>query len=118
VVRIIPLVYSALIASTPTIANAIWARNSPARLSPAGSVTSFPWDPLAAQTSAPIPMEITTAASADQYVDRSVRSLVHSERRTSRKTAGPLARPTAAGVVVTVVLMLSPGSRRSFRSAP
>ena len=79
VTRIMPVLYSLLIASTAMIATIAWPTWTPVRLSLAGSAWQ-PTDPQveAASTAAPTAIVSAAAASSSQPVPGSVRSLVHS----------------------------------------
>ena len=91
--RIIPVAYSPLNASTPSTPSTSWANTMPTRLIvtppaaelPAEIVYGAP-DPAIA---APRPTISTTASSAHHQVERSARSLVHSERTTRTWVTGP-----------------------------
>src|ERR1700733_10267116 len=91
-VRIIPDEYSELIKSTPNTTMASWAIATPAWLTPVGSQLCFsetlnlgePWA-LAALMTAPRATPSTTVTVSAQNVDRTERSLTHSEFSTSAK---------------------------------
>jgi len=89
VARIIPVAYSPVISSTPSTPIASWARNTPARLTPVGSNPAASCGSRGGQcaamtdgTSRLKPRMNTTAASSENTVERSERSLVHSDRST------------------------------------
>src|ERR1022692_5263676 len=76
-----------------------WPRIRPTRLRKVGSKPGPrgppPWDTAPRQASVPIPMVTMTRASSVQYVERTERILVNSERRAPPKPA----RPAGAGRV-------------------
>src|SRR5580658_3884697 len=93
-VRIIPDEYSELMHSTPSTTMASEAMATPAWLTPVGSQLSLPETLLLAEAgaaaalmTAPRPMPSTTVTVSAQKVDRTERSLVHSDRSTSPKVA-------------------------------
>jgi hypothetical protein len=89
-----PELYSLVITSTPSTPIATWDRCRPPRLSPIGFVTSACWLADSAlgktmpRTAAVTTLNTATAASAHQ-VERTVRSLCHSEVSTSNRCAAP-----------------------------
>ena len=127
VVRISPVLYSALNASTPMTLTAITACS---RLTTSGSSGSgrgpaeAGWLAKMKATKVLTAIGVTTATSSDQKDDRTERNLVHSEATRStalvtREGAGvPADRAVGVSVAVIgviVVLSLHRGSRRSPR---
>ena len=87
--RIIPVLYSPLISSTPSTPIASWENRMPFRLVVIGlklalsaALKVWYWLAVTAVISAPIPMVSTTAVSSVHIVERSDRNLVHSDSRT------------------------------------
>jgi hypothetical protein len=83
----VPVPYSALITSTPSTPIASWQNNSAVRLVLVGSkVARLPgdivaqWARVSAVARALIPIPMTTVMPSVHMVERTVRSLVHSER--------------------------------------
>src|SRR5208282_1755562 len=129
VVRISPVLYSALKASTPMTLTAITAYS---RLRTSGSSGSgggpaeAGWLAKAKATRALAPIGVTTATSSDQKDDRTERNLVHSEAtrssaRMASEGAGVLA-DRAAGVLAASTgvswLILVPSLHRGSRRSP
>jgi len=87
--RIMPEAYSLVMTSTPSTPIASWAMKTPLRLSEIGSnsacsfaLISGYWLTTTADRRIEMPMMPTAVISRVHYVERTVRSLVHSERRT------------------------------------
>ena len=80
VLRIIPVVYSVLIASTATMATTAWPNSTPVRLSLAGSTgQAAPAGHRVATVAAVLTATVNTmVAASSQVVPGAVRSLVHS----------------------------------------
>ena len=102
VARIIPVPYSPLNASTPTMPTTSWANSRPSRTADTAVVAGLPaetWygvpDPAIA---APRPTISTTAVRPHHRVERSARSLVHSARTTRAWVTGP-ATVAGAGTI-------------------
>src|SRR5690348_11671181 len=129
--RIIPVLYSPLISSTPSTPKATTAKMTPLRLVVTGLKAAFSaalnvwyWLAVTAENSAPIPIISTTAVTRVYMVDRSDRNLVNSESSTRAWvtfSAGALAAAGAAGVRTALIGPPPPqrhrgnGSRRSRR---
>src|ERR1700733_12656822 len=87
--RIMPVLYSLLISSTPSTPKATTAKLMPSRLVLTGlkaalsaALNVWYWLAVTAENSAPMPMVRATAASRVYRVDRSERNFIHSERIT------------------------------------
>ena len=81
VVRIMPVLYSPLIASTARMATTAWLRSMPDRATLAGSCPQpAAWQLTAAAAPAPTAAVSAMTASSSHQVPASVRSLVHSAR--------------------------------------
>src|SRR5215472_2977860 len=87
--RIIPVLYSPPISSTPSTPKATTAKMTPFRLVDTGLKAAFSaqlkvwyWLAVTPENSAPRPIISTTAASRVHMVDRRERNLVNSERST------------------------------------
>ena len=129
--RIMPVVYSPLISSTPSTPKATTAKTVPCRLVAAGlkaalsaALKVWYWLAVTAENSAPMPIISATAVSRVYMVDRSDRNLVNSESSTRAWvtfSAGALAAVGAAGVRTALIGLPPPqrhrgnGSRRSRR---
>ena len=131
VVRIMPVLYSPLIASTARMATTAWLRSMPDRATLAGSCPQpAAWQLTAEAAPAPTAAVSAMTASSSHQVPASVRSLVHSAR--SAATNGRV--PTAANRMPTSGTEAStgtftrlsgsasrprgPGRRRPSRRAP
>ncbi len=91
VVRIMPVLYSVLTASTATMATAAWPRSTPVRLILPGSWPQPAAGHRADAAAAALTATVTaTTASSSQAVPGEVRSLVHSAR------SAALTRPSGA----------------------
>src|SRR5580698_4277560 len=109
VVRIMPVEYSELMTSTPRTPMISCPMYSPARLCRVGSKYG-PCGPCAAPAlaSAPKPTTTTNIASSVQYVDRTDRILVNSDRSAPANVTRPAERgrssatPAAGAVVVAI----------------
>src|ERR1700691_3788105 len=119
VARIIPVPYSPLNASTPTTPSTSWANNTPSRAvdTPSAAVLAAEtWyavpDPAIA---APRPTMSTAAVSTHHRVERSARSLAHSDRTTRTWVTGPA---TVAGPGLACVTALIGLLRRGIRCCP
>src|ERR1700730_6062889 len=95
VMRIMPVLYSLLMASTATMATTAWPRSIPVRLTLAGSTwqTTPDGQLVPAAAAAPTAAVSTIAASSSHPVLAMVRVLVHSACRAS---AGPVLAGTAS----------------------
>src|SRR5580692_12889372 len=121
VARIIPVAYSPLNASTPSMPRTSWANKMPTRLivtPPAAELLAeilygAPDPPIAA----PRPTISTTAVSAHHQVERSARSLVHSARTTRTWVTGP-ATVTGTGASLVPVTAVIASLRRGTRRCP
>src|SRR6516165_851987 len=110
VVRIMPVEYSELMTSTPRTPMISCPMYSPARLCRVGS-KSGPCGPCAAPVlaSAPKPTTTTNIASSVQYVDRTDRILVNSDRSAPANVTRPAERgrssatPAAGSTVVDAI---------------
>src|SRR5664279_3692187 len=83
--RIIPVLYSPVISSTPRTPTASWAKNVPVRdveMAVAPGSNPVAWLAVMAANIAPRPIINTTAISSVETVDRRERNLVHSDNRT------------------------------------
>ena len=92
VARIVPEEYSPLMARTPRAPTANWAMKTPMRLVAVGSNPAWlcrdvvaQWARVSAVAMAETPRPSTTVMASVQAVERTVRSLVHSERTRSLK---------------------------------
>ncbi len=115
--RIMPVLYSPLIRSTPSTPKATTAKAMPVRLVLMGlnaalsaALRVWYWFALTAENSAPMPIIKTTAVSRVYRVDRRDRNLVNSERTTRAwVTFSAAALAAAAGAVgVRMALIGSP----------
>jgi hypothetical protein len=109
VVRIDPVEYSEVTISAPMTPTTNWERNTPVWENRTGSNWARSAGPRPAQrpasmleTSAERPMPATTTTARAIQVDRTDRSLVHSERMTCRIPARPV--PVGGRGRVTVVM--------------
>src|SRR5262249_3589743 len=119
--RIIPVLYSPPISSTPSTPQATTAKMTPFRLVVTGLKAAFwaqlkvgYWLAVTAENSAPRPIISTTAASRVHRVDRKERNLVTSERSTRpgvTRSAGTLAGAGAAAGVRAAPIGLPPPPR-------
>src|SRR6516162_3889236 len=105
--RIIPVLYSPPVSSTPSTPKATTAKMTPVRLVVTGlkaalsaALNVWYWPAVAPENSAPRPIISTTAPSRVHMVDRRERNLVNSESRT-RPWVTLSASPRAAAGVVT-----------------
>src|SRR5271167_1482349 len=93
VARIIPVAYSPLNASTPRTPSTSWAITTPARLTATPPAAELPAEILYGAPdpaiAAPRPTISTTARSPHHQVERSARSLIHSERTTRTWVTDP-----------------------------
>src|SRR5215470_16398378 len=127
--RIIPLLYSPPVSSTPSTPRATTAKMTPARLVVTGlkaAVSVWYWLAVTAENSAPRPVISTTAASKVHMVDRKERNLVNSESSTRPWVTRSAGTRAGAGAVAagarTALIGLPPpqryrrnGSRQSRR---
>ncbi len=109
--RIMPVVYSPLITSTPRTPIESWARPTPARLIRSGlstkrNLSSTPRCGQRAaktvQASRPMPIVSSSVTKSDQRVERNERNLVHSEIATRAGVTRPTSmrgRTEAAGTL-------------------
>src|SRR5215470_10213519 len=95
--RIIPVLYSPPVSSTPSTPKATTAKMTPVRLVVTGLKAALSaqlkvwyWLAVTPENSAPSPVISTTPASRVHLVDRRERNLVNSERSTRRRLT-PLA---------------------------
>jgi hypothetical protein len=130
--RIIPVLYSLAMNSTPRVPNASWAKVMPARLASTGpSSPASEAGPDAApessieEASRPMPISSATAVARVIVVERRDQNLIHSERITRpcvtfRLDCAAGATLGAAGdrVAVLMRLLLRSGTRRRPWSAP
>ena len=100
VARMLPDPYSALTVSPPSTPMASWPKSKPVRLTLVGSnstrSTIPPWrhcDACEEVARIPMPRAATMVASTHHAVERTVRSLVHSDRTTARSGSGRRERP-------------------------
>src|SRR6478752_5757081 len=110
--RIIPVLYSPVISSTPRTPTASWARNVPVsdvEMAVAPGSKPVDWLAMMAANIAPNPIINTTAISRVDTVERSERNLVHSDNRTrawvTRIELPPL---VVAGVVTRAKVVVMP----------
>src|SRR6516164_11682975 len=129
--RIIPVLYSPPISSTPSTPKATTAKMTPFRLVVTGLKAAFSaqlkvwyWLAVTPENSAPRPVISTTPASRVHMVDRRERNLVNSESSTRpwvTFSVGTRAGVVAAGAVTALIGLPPPrrqgrhGSRRSRR---
>src|SRR6516225_10748356 len=131
--RIIPVLYSPPVSSTPSTPKATTAKMTPFRLVVTGLNAAFSaqlkvwyWLALTAENSAPMPIISTTAASRVHMVDRRERNLLNSESSTRPWVTLSAGTRAGAGVVAagarTALIGLPPprrqrrhGSRQSRR---
>src|SRR5580704_13226311 len=102
--RIIPVLYSPLISSTPSTPKATTAKMTPVRLVVTGlklarsaALNVWYWLAVTAENSAPMPIISTTAASRVHMVDRRERNLVSSESSTRPWVTFSAGTPAGAG---------------------
>src|SRR5215469_2962710 len=130
--RIIPVLYSPPVTSTPSTPKATTAKMTPVRLVVTGlnkalstALNVWYWLAVTAENSAPRPIISTTAASRVHRVDRRERNLVNSESSTRPRITFSADTRAGAGVVAgvrTALIGLPPpgrhrrnGSRQSRR---
>jgi hypothetical protein len=127
--RIIPVLYSPLISSTPRTPIASCANSMPFRLVEIGlklarsaGLKVWYWLAETPENSAPMPIESTTAASSVQTVERSDRNLIHSDSTTrawvTRNACGPVAGAMVGAEVREVVMPPPPLWRRPSGTPP
>src|SRR5690349_1059949 len=104
--RIIPVLYSPPVSSTPSTPKATTAKMTPFRLVVTGLKAALSaqlkvgyWPAVTAENSAPRPIISTTAASIVHMVDRRERNLVNSERSTRPWVTLSAGARAGAGVV-------------------
>src|SRR5215468_9808018 len=120
--RIIPVLYSPPVSSTPSTPKATTAKMTPFRLVVTGLKAALSaqlkvwyWLAVTPENSAPRPIISTTAASRVHMVDRKERNLVNSESSTRRwvtLSAGTRAGAGAGAGVRTPLIGLPPPGRR------
>src|SRR5437773_3610577 len=120
--RIIPVLCSPLISSTPSTPKATTAKKTPFRLVVTGlklalsaALKVWYWLAVTAENSAPMPIISATAVSSVYMVDRSDRNLVNSESSTRAWvtfSAGALAAVGAAGVRTALIGLPPPQRHR------
>ena len=123
--RIIPVLYSPLIISTPSTPKATTANIMPLRLVLTGLKLArsagpkvWYWLAVTAENSALMPIISTTATSRVQTVERTVRNLVNSETSTRAwvtLSTGSAGRADAGSEVRTAVIGPPPSRRRRVR---
>ena len=123
VARIIPVAYSPVMNRTPSTPIASWARKMPARLRVVGSNLAASPGSCGGQcatvtegTRTASPRMKTTAASREKTVERSERSLVHSESRTRACVTFWRVPPERVAVAVAVLIGRLQWSRGGWRS--
>src|SRR6516164_8131010 len=122
--RIIPVLYSPPVSSTPSTPKATTAKMTPFRLVVTGSKAArsaqlkvWYWLAVTAENSAPRPIISTTAASRVHMVDRRERNLVNSESSTLPwVTLSAGTRPGAGGAGVRTALIGLPPPQRHRRN--
>src|SRR6516162_2857910 len=124
--RIIPVLYSPPVTSTPSTPKATTAKMTPFRLAVTGLKAAFSaqlkvwyWLAVTAENRAPRPIISTTAASRVHLVDRRERNLVNSESSTRRwvtLSAGTRAGAGVGAAGVRTALIGPPPPRRHRRN--
>src|SRR5215470_12570000 len=126
--RIIPVLYSPPVSSTPSTPKATTAKMTPFRLVVTGlkvalsaALKVWYWLAVTAENSAPMPIISATAVSRVYIVDRSERNLVNSESSTRAWvtfSAGTLGAVGAAGVRTALIGLPPPQRHRGNGSRP
>src|SRR6266508_434570 len=98
--RIVPVLYSLVITSTPKMAAAIWAGGAPVRLPP--RMVSSGWMLVVTPTNTAMTGTIAAITNGVQAVARAVRTLVHSLRRAWAKPCR-LGMAGTSGVWVSII---------------